>query len=196
MAMLGKVDDLTKLMNPQSRLGRGLALLQECLAARLACFEDVMANLQPGETRRVAVEGDLCYLLMQCYQTRPRNEGRFEAHARHTDLHYLWSGRERIEFRDLRASKPELAYDANGNMFFPLGDGTHSQLLLQAGEVAVLLPQDAHAPSLRVQDRRGELVRKVVVKIQDAYLPAGDPSPRVATNELACTEKARTLLKL
>jgi biofilm protein TabA len=170
MAMLGKIEDLAVLVNPHTRLGRGLSLLQDCLAGRFPGVASEMATLQPGETRRVAVDSDALYLLIQCYQPKERNEGRFEAHARHTDLQYLWSGRERIEICDLRTSQPTLAYDANGNMFFPIGDAAHSHLLLRAGEVAVLSPQDAHAPCLCVEGQSRELVRKIVVKVMDAHL--------------------------
>jgi len=192
MAMLGKVDDLTELVNPRSRLGRGLALLQDCLAGRLPSVTGEIAKLQPGETRRVAMDGDAVYLLIQCYQSKQRSEGRFEAHARHTDLQYVWSGRERIEICDLRASQPKPAYDTNGNVFFPISDGAHSHLLLQAGEVAVLLPQDAHAPCLRAADAEGELVRKIVVKIQDAHLP--DSGAEENPTDAAAVEPAMAAL--
>jgi YhcH/YjgK/YiaL family protein len=188
MAMLGKLEDVAALVNPRSRLRRGLALLQECLAGRFPGGAAEIAHLQPGESRRVAVDGDAVYLLIQCYWSKRQNEGRFEAHARHTDLQYVWSGRERIEVCDLRACQPKPAYDANGNVFFPIGDAAHSRLLVQAGDVAVLLPQDAHAPCLRANDDDGELVRKIVVKVQDAHLPASEPMSTTATHAAAAPE--------
>lgn len=195
MAMLGKLDDVAELVNPRSRLGRGLALLQDCLAGRFPGVAGEIASLRPGETRRVAVDGEALYLLIQCYESKQRNDGRFEAHARHTDLQYVWSGRERIEVCDLRAVQPKPAYDTNGNTYFPINDGVHSHLLVQPGEVAVLLPQDAHAASLRINDNDGELVRKIVVKIQDAHLPAPNPISATATLAPVRAETARTVLK-
>jgi YhcH/YjgK/YiaL family protein len=163
-------------VNPRSRLGRGLALLRDCLAGRVPGVAAEIGTLQPGESRRVTVDGDALYLLMQCYQSRQSRDGRFEAHAHHTDLQYVWSGRECIKVCHLRAVQPKPAYDTNGNVFFPIDEAAHSHLLVHAGEVAVLLPQDAHAPCLRASDDRGELVRKLVVKVQDAHLPAPSPS--------------------
>jgi len=194
MAMLGKIEDVAELVNPRSRLGRGLALLQNCLAGRFPGVATEVASLKPGESRRVAVDGDALYLLIQCYQSKKRNDGRFEAHARHTDLQYVWSGRERIEMCDLHAVQPKPAYDANGNVFFPIGDAAHSHLLVHAGEVAVLLPQDAHAPCLRTHDDDGELVRKIVVKIQDAHLPAATLIPTPATHAAVTKETVRVAL--
>ncbi|GEM_PF-413198 len=171
MSMLGKVDDLVALVSPGSRLRRGLELLQDCLAGRLPEVLSQLSSLQPGETRRVTVNGDALYVLIQCYKTRRRGEGRFEAHARHADLQFLWSGRECIEVFDVRRLQPLPARDEHGNVYCPIGDEVHSRLLLQAGEVAVLLPQDAHAPCLSLEDGGEKLVRKIVVKVRDAHLP-------------------------
>jgi len=194
MAMLGKLEDVAKVVNPRSRLRRGLALLQDCLAGRFPGVTAEIAHLQPGESRRVAVEGDAIYLLIQCYRSKRQSEGRFEAHARHTDLQYVWSGRERIGVCDLHACQPKPAYDVNGNVFFPIGDAAHSHLLVHAGEVAVLLPQDAHAPCMRTNDSEGELVRKIVVKIQDAHLPASALIPTAATHTAVTKETGRVAL--
>lgn len=171
MSMLGKVEDLLAYVHPGSRLMRGLMVIQDCLAGRLPEIMSQVSSLQPGETRRVFVNSDALYLLIQCYMTRRRAAGRFEAHARHADLQFLWSGRECIEIRDVRAFQSVPAYDGSGNAYFPMGDKVHSRVLLQAGEVAVLLPQDAHAPCLSLDDEEETLVRKIVVKVADAHLP-------------------------
>lgn len=169
--MLGKVEDLVALVNPGTRLRRGLALLQDCLVGRLPEVVSQLPSLQPGETRRFDVNGDALYLLIQCYTTRRRVEGRFEAHSRHADLQFLWSGRECIEVFDVRRLQPLPTHDESGNAYFPMGNELHSRLRLQAGEVAVLLPQDAHAPCLSLTDAEETLVRKIVVKVKDAHLP-------------------------
>lgn len=169
--MLGKVEDLAALVQPGIRLRRGLQLLQDCLAGRLPEVVSQLASLEPGESRRVDVNGDSLYLLIQCYSTRRRVESRFEAHERHADLQFLWSGRECIEVCDLRKLQPLPAHDESGNAYFPMGDEVHSRLRLQAGMVAILLPQDAHAPCLSLEDGEESLVRKIVVKVKDAHLP-------------------------
>jgi YhcH/YjgK/YiaL family protein len=168
--MLGKLKDLNHLVHANSRLKRGLDLLEDCVAGHFPEVTNAIATLSPGETSRIWLEGDAFYLLVQCYQPRTRDQGRFEAHERHTDLQFLWSGRECIEVCDLHASLPAAAYDKNGNVYFPLGNQPHSRLLLHAGEVAVLLPEDAHAACLSLGGDGEELVRKIVVKIQDAHL--------------------------
>jgi YhcH/YjgK/YiaL family protein len=175
MALLGRIENLADLVHPGGRLRRALEVLRDCVAGRRSDIATQMASLQPGETRRIPVDGEALYLLLQCYRTKNRAEGRFEAHQRYTDLQYVWSGREHIEVCDLHACQPQPAYDASGNVFFPIGAMARSNLLVQAGEVAVLLPQDAHAPCLRTPDDDGELVRKIVVKVRDAHLTETGP---------------------
>jgi len=170
MAMLGKIEDLDHMVHPNTRLRRGLELLLDCVTGRRPEIVNKVASLLPGESARIPLEGDDLYLLVQCYQPRTREQGRFEAHERHTDLQFLWSGRECIEVCDLHASLPTVAYDTNGNVYFPLGKQAHSRLLLHAGEVAVLSPEDAHAACLSLGGEGEELVRKIVVKIRDAHL--------------------------
>lgn len=170
---MGTVEHLIGNLPANSRLMRGLELLQDCVAGRLPEVVNQVSTLPPGETIRVSLEGDALYLLIQCYKPKPREQGRFEAHARHTDLQFLWSGRECIEVCDLRALQSAPAYDSKGNVYFPLGDKVHQRLLLQAGDVAVLMPQDAHAACLRPEGDGEELVRKIVVKVLDAQLTDG-----------------------
>jgi biofilm protein TabA len=182
MVILGKLEEVAEVVNPRSRLRRGLAVLQDCLAGRVPGVAGLIDNLRAGETRRVTVEGEALYMLIQCYQSKQRSEGRFEAHARHTDLQFMWSGRECIEVCDVRMQQTLPTHDKNGNVYFPLGDEVHSRLLLQAGEVAVLLPQDAHAPCLSLDGNERALVRKIVVKIMDAHLTDGSEElPALAT---------------
>ena len=66
-----------------------------------------------------------------------------------------------------------MTYDAKGNVYFPMGDKVHHRLLLRAGDVAVLMPPDAHAACLMAEGEEGELVRKIVVKVRDAHLLEG-----------------------
>ena len=171
MIMLGKVEDLARLLHPGSRLRRGVQVLQDCLAGHRPEVTGELTRLIPGAKGRIDVEGDSFYLLLQCYKPKRREEGRFEAHERHTDLQFLWSGREVIEVCDLCAALPSATYDAKGNVYFPMRDKVHQRLLLQAGDVAVLVPGEAHAACLRPEGEEDALVRKIVVKIQDAYLP-------------------------
>jgi biofilm protein TabA len=170
MALFGKVEDLLLVTRSGSRLNRGFSLLKDFLDGRSPELNQTLRGQKAGDSARIPIEGDSLYVILQCYAPKPRPEGRFEAHQRHTDLQFIFAGKEWMEVCDLRRQTGLPAYDANGNIFFPLGNTAHSRLLLEAGTVAVLFPNDAHAPCLRVEESKEELVRKIVVKIKDAHL--------------------------
>lgn len=183
MSMYGRVEDLVRIVRPECRLRRGLELLKSLQAG---CLPDVSARistLRPGETDRFDLEGSAFYLLCQCYFPKQREEGRFEAHARHTDLHFLCSGRECIEVDDLRSRGLPPDYDDKGDWHFPVGQNPPSRFVLDPGQVAVLTPEDAHAPCLRLADCDGKVVRKVVVKILDAHLAELGSEPHDGKND-------------
>jgi YhcH/YjgK/YiaL family protein len=170
MAMFGKIRDLAALAHPASRLTRALQLLQDVQDGRIPELMERIFSLAPGQTVRVPIQGDALYLLLQCYLPRPRESGRFEAHARHTDLQFLLAGGECIEVCDARSFPVAVPFDENGNAYYPLGDHPHSRLALGSGTLAVLSPSDAHAPCLRLESAAELLVRKIVVKVKDAHL--------------------------
>jgi YhcH/YjgK/YiaL family protein len=177
MAMLGKVEDLLEQIHPQRRLRRGLSVLMDYCEGRLPEFERILARLKAGEKLEVAIEGENLYAILQCYAPKPREQGRFEAHQRYTDLQYLCEGEEWIEVCDLRAQANLPPFDTNGNIYFPLMAATPTRLRLGAAELAVLFPHDAHAPCLRVDDAPDRLVRKIVIKVKDAHLMEDSGSP-------------------
>jgi biofilm protein TabA len=170
MAMFGKVEDLLPLTRPGSPLNKGLSLLKDYLDGRSPEFDKTVRGQKASDKAQITLEGDSLFVIVQCYVPKPRAEGKFEAHRRHTDLQFLCAGREWIDVCDLRQQTGLGGYDANGNVFFPLGNTPRSRVLLEAGTVAVLFPNDAHAPCLRVEDGKDELVRKIVVKVKDAHL--------------------------
>jgi len=176
MAMFGKVEELIELVQPASRLRRGLAVLQDYREGRRPEWAKTLAGLKAGEKVEVAIEGDNLYAILQCYAPKPRAEGRFEAHQRHTDLQYLSEGTEWIEVCPLGEQASLPPFDARGNVLFPLGASAHSRVRLAAGDVAVLLPSDAHAPWLRVEDAPDTLVRKIVIKVKEAHVTES-PTP-------------------
>lgn len=176
--MFGKVEELFGLVQPASRLRRGLAIFRDYQAGRLPEFNKVVAGLSPGDKAEITIEGDKLYAILQCYQPKPRDQGRFEAHQRHTDLQYLCEGTEWIEVCDLHAQPNLPPFDAKGNVYFALGTAAHSRVRLVAGNVAVLLPNDAHAPCLRVEDAADTLVRKIVIKVKDGHLGQCAKNPR------------------
>jgi len=172
MAMVGNVDDLINRTPASNRLMRGLLFLRNYLEGRAPEITTIVTNLKLGEKIRVPLDGDSLYALIEVYNTRELEKAKFEAHEHHTDVQYICDGREWIAVCDLRKQDFTPAYDQNGNVFFPLGNQPSTRLLLERGDIAVLFPNDAHAPCLRVEGGGDPMVCKIVVKVEDAHLMA------------------------
>ena len=106
------------------------------------------------------IDGDKLYALVQEYNTKPKEQGFWEAHRRYIDLQYVVQGAEQVGYANinhLRQGEYDTAKD-----FLPLyGDG--SIINLQSGSFTLLLPEDAHMPGLAMDKPRA--IRKIVIKI-------------------------------
>lgn len=96
---------------------------------------------------------------------RPERIPLFEFHRKFTDLQYIVSGDEEIDFIHIDDAVPEKAYDSESDAGFcrAAEDATVGRLWLHAGSFAVFEPQDAHSPGIK---HKAENVRKIIFKIK------------------------------
>ncbi len=134
------------------------------LGARVARGLEFLQTLVDTESSddRVDIEGDALFARFQRY-TSVVAEGRFyEAHRRYIDIQYIASGNETIRVTNLDGLDEQTPYDAERDVaFYRQAPGT--DLILKAGDFAILYPHEAHLPMMPV-DEPAE-VRKVVVKV-------------------------------
>ena len=101
----------------------------------------------------------------QCYETKPKEQGRMESHKKYADLQYILSGRERIYY-DLTE---ELTVEEDGtpekDVIFYEQRPDKGGILLTAGMFGYYEPQDAHAPGIWGGDGT-EKTEKIVFKIR------------------------------
>ncbi len=117
-----------------------------------------LAALAPGIHE---LDGRALYVNVQAFTTRPAAEGRWEAHRRYLDLHYVFEGCERIGYAPAGSLAPG-AYDAESDFMLLAGEAG-ALLPVLSGSFMLLWPEEAHMPGLAVDDPAP--VRKVVVKI-------------------------------
>lgn len=143
-------------------LWRRYAPLNPRLARGFAFLEQLAADAALG---RHDIDGDAAFALVQRYRTRPVAETRFESHRRYIDIQYLVSGQEVIHWAALAdlatATQP---YDAVTDVAFYPWPADPMPVRLQAGQFAILFPDDAHAPCCAWGDPAEVL--KVVVKVE------------------------------
>ncbi|HCC48292.1 MAG TPA: YhcH/YjgK/YiaL family protein [Elusimicrobia bacterium] len=113
---------------------------------------------------RYEIDGERVYAMVQRYSTAPALPAKFEAHRKFIDVQYLAAGAETIAWAPLDRVEIGEPYDGEKDACFgAAGAAWQVPAVLRAGELAVLYPEDAHAPRLPA-GAPGPVV-KVVVKV-------------------------------
>lgn len=126
---------------------------------------DFLRNMTGAEEPgRYDLAGDLCFALVQTYQTKPQADALFEAHRKYIDVQFLFGGRETIFWAPLASMKDQtMAYDESKDAALWKLHTDATPLHVSAGQFVILYPEDAHAPC--VQWGEAENVLKVVIKV-------------------------------
>lgn len=110
---------------------------------------------------RVDLDGDNLFALVQEYDTKPRDDGVWEAHRKYIDVQYVVRGRERMGYIPVEVITVTKEYDAEKDYLNGTGNG--SFIYAPMGMVFVFWPGDAHMPGMQVDGP--EPVRKIVIKV-------------------------------
>ena len=112
----------------------------------------------------VPIDEKRVFAILQRYRTAHFDAPKFEYHRKYIDLQYILSGEEIIGWAPAAGMTALFSYDEGQDICFGLMEpGKWSPVRLVAGQLAVLWPEDGHAPRLATE--RVCLVRKIVVKI-------------------------------
>jgi biofilm protein TabA len=113
---------------------------------------------------RVDIDGDRVFALVQRYETARTDAPKFEHHRKYIDVQFIRSGEEVIGWATMETMNITEAYDVKKDICFgAVKKGMWTPVTLQAGQVAVLWPEDAHAPKLAAGVPLP--VMKIVVKV-------------------------------
>jgi biofilm protein TabA len=113
---------------------------------------------------RIEIDGNNVYAIAQSYQTIEDGEWAFEGHRKYLDVQYVVTGEEIIGWADAACVAITVPYDPAKDAW--LGTVPAEQVTpvrLRAGQLAVLYPEDAHAPKRAAGQPRP--VKKIVVKV-------------------------------
>ncbi len=94
----------------------------------------------------------------------PWEECRFEAHDRYFDIQYVVSGKEMFGYVKREGLKEAVPYDSENDLLFFEEPESCGSILPEAGDFAVVPPEDAHKPRC-VAGAAGK-VKKIVVKVK------------------------------
>lgn len=109
---------------------------------------------------RYEIDGEVMYALVQEYDSKLKEEGKWEAHRRYIDLQYVVRGIEGMGYANIHHLK-QGEYDGSKD-FLPL-EGAGDLLTLHSGDFVLLFPEDAHMPGMAIGVPA--FVKKIVLKI-------------------------------
>ncbi len=159
---------------PQGRFGAA-ADGPQFMHRRAGCLQggDVQAHLEGHaleqgaqdftamENGRYEINGDNVFALVQRYNSKPRDQGVWEAHRRYIDVQYIASGIESMGYAHIGNLKETQDYSAEKDVL--LLDGQGDYFTARHDCFAVFYPEDAHMPGLAHENPTPVL--KVVVKV-------------------------------
>jgi len=122
--------------------------------------ETDFSKKEPG---RYDLEGNDLYVLVQKYQTIPREQGKWECHRKYADIQYIAEGTEQIGFNDIKNMSVITDYNPEKDIMILAGNGDN--LTIENGHFGIFYPDDAHQPKLAPDNAPGQ-VTKVVVKVR------------------------------
>jgi len=118
-----------------------------------------------GESRRVDLDGDRLFAMLQHSLTKPRAEQQMETHRRYADIQVVVAGSERMELAQVKDLTVTTPYDTQKELvLYSMPNDTGTTLVMENGCCAVLFPTDVHAPLLAPAGVSGGS-RRVVVKV-------------------------------
>ena len=130
------------------RLPRAIAALRKLIAVPLA-------------DGRYEIDGDEIFANVMSYTSAPESEKKFELHRKYIDIQYVIEGNEIVGSESIDKLTP-VDGDGEDIEFFAMPDG-YDEIRLHAGELAIILPPEPHAPGIATEAPIA--VRKVVIKV-------------------------------
>jgi YhcH/YjgK/YiaL family protein len=116
------------------------------------------SRLEPG---KYEIDGSNLFALLQSYETKPRENGKWEAHRKYIDIQFIAQGIETMGYANLEALTISQPYNDKDDYLLLEGKGDF--LTVSAGTFILFAPQDAHMPGLAFTAPAH--VTKVVVKV-------------------------------
>jgi biofilm protein TabA len=147
------------------------------LNRRFAPAFEFLRQLGPNPVDgRHDVQGDSVYALVQRYATRDAKGLRLEAHRRYIDIQYVMQGREAIYWAPLALlDEVAMPYDPVKDAALYAASSAMAPVPVSAGQIAILFPDDAHAPCCTWGEPAD--VIKVVVKVEVEAVQLARPAP-------------------
>ncbi len=118
------------------------------------------SKTEPG---RIELDGSNLFVLIQAYDSIPKEQGKWECHRNYIDIQYIAEGVEQIGCNSTGKMKVKTPYNPEKDIEFLEGEGDY--ITLSKGSYGIFFPEDAHQPKIAPGNAPGP-VKKIVVKVK------------------------------
>jgi YhcH/YjgK/YiaL family protein len=109
------------------------------------------------------IQDENIFAICMEYETKDQSLAKNEAHKKYIDVQYMISGSEKMLVSGIAGLKITEEYDEENDVMFYENKCT-CQCLATPKHFAIFFPEDAHTPSLNIENESNS-VKKVVIKV-------------------------------
>lgn len=121
-------------------------------------------DLKVFDNGRYDILGDDVYVNVQDYTSKPKTQGKWEAHKKYIDIQFMIKGTERIGVGEIDNYQTTEAYDESKDLeFLAVANDNYQFINMNENDFIILYPQDVHMPQIAMNTP--SYVKKAVVKI-------------------------------
>ena len=130
------------------------------LTAALSMIADgAVENDSIGKT----IDSDLMYHMVQCYDSKPFEQTKWESHKKYIDIQFMVKGEELVGIAPIECEKTETEAIPQNDVWFY--ECKTEPITLIENSFMVLYPNDLHCPGVATNGKALNC-RKVVVKVK------------------------------
>jgi len=139
--------------------------LYESISPRIKTALEYIAttDFSKIEAGKYELDGENIFVLVQEYDSIPREQGKWECHQKYIDIQYIAEGVEQIGVNNIVKMQVTDEYNPEKDIAFLSGDGDY--ITFSKGSYGIFFPEDAHKPKIASGNVSGK-VKKIVVKIK------------------------------
>lgn len=112
------------------------------------------------------IDGKDVYLLLQSFHVKEGIDAAFETHRAYIDVQYVIDGRLDLCITPASQLQADGPYDGENDVIFYKRGPAETVLRLMPGNMAILLPEDAHRMVCTPSVEEPTYIRKCVVKVR------------------------------
>lgn len=111
------------------------------------------------------IDGVMAFASVAEYDSKNRDDIKFEAHKKYIDIQYVVKGREMIGVAPLSGARIIEEYNEDKDIaFYEIPETECKYYIAEPGKYFIFFPGDAHRPGILLNE--STMVKKVVVKIR------------------------------